>query len=284
MSLLDQIKPRVLFEHTAKKNSSRAGIPPVPRELLLRAHELQIRHGSALSNHEHLHRLIGEFLHPYRARPVQGSPFISAAMLARTGYDKSFPELLVEAGPEEDRASCYGTPAACHSVYQALLGTELSELVCFDVTGICSRNESEIAPSKGRLRHFTQRELVCIGPARECDELRKKIFDAHIDFCRNVLGISFKAVVASDPFCGADAGLKKAAQMIDEIKIEFVSDLPGSGDIAFASLNRHGAMFAKEFDLHGNGDLSSFCLAWGMERLALIVAANRSSGKIGQHD
>ncbi|OFZ21779.1 MAG: hypothetical protein A2X94_08410 [Bdellovibrionales bacterium GWB1_55_8] len=276
----------MLYEHKSSLRPRAGAVSNTAAlQALVRSLSLQIRSGNELWAYQQVNAAIDQFMTPFKPRSVLGSPFIRSDMLSRTRYDRFFPELLVEAGPRNEPGKYYGSPAACHSVYQVLFGSEISEPVLFDVTGICSRNEREVSAESGRLRHFSMRELVVLGPEQYCESMKKQVYDAQLQFCKEVLDIDFKVVVASDPFCGADATLQKAAQIMEERKLEFVIDLPGVGELAFSSLNTHGSLFTDGFEMHSSRHkLVSFCLAWGIDRIALILASQGRLREPAQHD
>lgn len=151
--------------------------------------------------------------------------------------------------------------AACYRVYLHLGGSTLAGPRRVTTVAQCARNEQRYEGLR-RLRSFTMREIVCVGP-REAVLDHITAFKPKIrDFAR-ALGLAPDIAVASDPFFQAD-GARAMMQQLFPVKEEFVHD----GSLAIASVNFHRNFFGERcrIGLPGGEPAYSGCVAFGLER------------------
>src|SRR6201988_2975017 len=151
-------------------------------------------------------------------------PVMNRAQLEKSGYLKSFPNLLgcvcglhgterdihsavarFDAGgdwkPPLPPADLVLSPAACYPVYPiaAARGPLPSGGLRFDVAADCFRAE----PSRhlDRLQSFRMREYVCIGSPDDVSDFRKRWMVRAQQIARDI-GLAFKGDYARDPVFG----------------------------------------------------------------------------------
>jgi seryl-tRNA synthetase len=207
---------------------------------------------------------------------------ISRATLTRGGYEESFPDLVgivSRLTPAESGDELALAPAACYGIYPLLEATCVEQQLQYDVVAPCFRNES--ARDVGRLRAFTMREFVCVGPNERPSE-----FLAHY---RNAFAALFAALglddlefaVAADPFFGRFGPLLKGSQISQALKHEFSAPVGSSHRAALVSFNDHRQKFSQAFDIRsapGTGCvIHSACVGIGLERIVLAVCARHGA-------
>jgi len=227
---------------------------------------------------------------------VRFPPVMSRDVLERSGYLKSFPNLLgcvcVLHGSEDeirraaDRHEAGGdwtssltpadlvlTPAACYPVYPlaARDGTVPSQGRRFDVACDCFRRE----PSKrlDRLQSFRMREYVCIGTPEQVLEFREqwKERGRHI---AEALGLNATIAPANDPFFGRVGRVMGISQLQQALKFELLIPVyPASDPTACMSFNYHRDHFGLVWNLYGvDGSVAhTGCAAFGLDRLAMAL-------------
>lgn len=164
--------------------------------------------------------------------------------------------------------------AACHPVYH-LFADRATGPVELEVSGQCFRRE----PSEewGRLQSFAMLEYVYLGSPAGAARFVSRWNAAALDAV-NALGLEAALVPASDAFFGT-ARAVTARSDAPTAKSEVVLDVPGSGRIAVASVNRHEDHFGRCFGIRNNGRFAhSACVGFGIDRLvhALGGAVSRS--------
>ncbi|MFK0111587.1 hypothetical protein [Streptomyces sp. NPDC091217] len=252
-------------------------------------------HGVELSTHLQEH-IIGRLRRSYadvfsmdRPERLWGPPVISAESMRRTGYGRSFPQLLGTvhtdleerelpgertgdlAGPE----SAAGTQelmlvaSACHHVYPLFQGKEITKAASVMVEGRCFRNDS---PNEtGRLRSFRQFEVVHVAAPPQCAHWREDSL-TRVEKWLSDLGIQVSKEVANDPFFGRGSSLMRSVQRKQLLKWEFRADL-GDGVKAIGSSNYHKNHFSEAFEFRGpsGAELHTACIGFGLERLVLAL-------------
>lgn len=223
-------------------------------------------------------------------------PVMSRAMVEKSGYLKSFPNLLGCVcglhGSEKDvldavaRFDAGGTwtddvtpselvlsPAACYPVYPiaARRGQLPRGGLTFDVLADCFRRE----PSKhlDRLQSFRMREYVCIGSPDDVADFRDR-WMVRAQQIATDLGLAFRVDTASDPFFGRVGQIKAVSQVQQSLKFELLVPLRSEEQpTACMSFNYHRDHFGLTWDIKdadGN-PAHTGCVAFGMDRLAVAL-------------
>src|SRR5246127_2701845 len=223
-------------------------------------------------------------------------PVMNRAQLERSGYLKSFPNLLgcvcglhgteseidaavsrFDAGDDWTMslspADLVLSPAACYPVYPiaASRGPVPAGGWRFDVAADCFRRE----PSRhlDRLQSFRMREYVCIGSADNVSTFRERWMVRAQAIARD-LGLSFRVDYASDPFFGRVGQMKAVSQKQQSLKFELLVPLRSEDKpTACMSFNYHQAHFGTTWDIKdANGEPAhTGCVAFGMDRLAVAM-------------
>jgi seryl-tRNA synthetase len=224
-------------------------------------------------------------------------PVMNRAQLEKSGYLKSFPNLLgcvcglhgtegeidaavsrFDAGGDWTTslspADLVLAPAACYPVYPiaASRGPVPAGGWSFDVAADCFRRE----PSRqlDRLQSFRMRELVCIGTSEHVLAFRERWMERAQEMARD-LGLSFRVEYASDPFFGRAGQMMAVSQKQQSLKFELLVQLRSDDDppTACMSFNYHRDHFGTAWaivDAAGK-PAHTACVAFGMDRLALAL-------------
>jgi seryl-tRNA synthetase len=246
---------------------------------------------------EALAALITRYRDP-RAEVMRFPPVMSRAILERSGYLKSFPNLLgcvsclhgtekeirdvvagFEAGWEWVQAlgaaDLVLSPAACYPVYPIAAGRGAvpNGGLIFDVACDCFRRE----PSKDidRLQSFRMREYVCLGTPEEIQAFRGDWIERAKGIA-DLLELPYTVDVASDPFFGRGGQIMAISQMQQSLKFELL--IPTHSDekpTACMSFNYHRDHFGQTWGLRGEDGalIHTGCVAFGMDRLAVAMFA-----------
>ncbi|MBB1091565.1 amino acid--[acyl-carrier-protein] ligase [Rhodopseudomonas palustris] len=225
-------------------------------------------------------------------------PVMSRSQLEKSGYLKSFPNLLGCVcglhGTEQEINSAVSrfdaggdwttslspadlvlSPAACYPVYPiaASRGPLPVGGLRFDVAADCFRRE----PSKqlDRLQSFRMREYVCIGTPQDVAEFRER-WMVKAQAIAHDLGLAFKVDHASDPFFGRVGQMKAISQVQQALKFELLVPLRSEEQpTACMSFNYHREHFGVTWgidDAEGK-PAHTGCVAFGMDRLAVALFA-----------
>ncbi len=227
---------------------------------------------------------------------VRFPPVMTRAMIEKSGYLKSFPNLLGcicglhgtereihEAVARFDKGGDWTTslspadlvlsPAACYPVYQlaAARGPLPEGGLAFDVAADCFRRE----PSRhlDRLQSFRMREYVCIGTPEDVRAFRERWMVKAQKLAKD-LGLTFKVDYASDPFFGRVGQMKAISQVQQSLKFELLVPLRSEEKpTACMSFNYHRDHFGLTWDIKdANGEPAhTGCVAFGMDRLAVAM-------------
>lgn len=223
-------------------------------------------------------------------------PVMSRAQLEKSGYLKSFPNLLGcvcglhgtereihEAVGRFDKGGDWTTslspadlvlsPAACYPVYPiaASRGPLPPGGLLFDVAADCFRRE----PSHhlDRLQSFRMREYVCIGSPDDVSSFRER-WMARAQAIARDLGLTFRVDYASDPFFGRVGQMMAISQKQQSLKFELLVPLRSEDKpTACMSFNYHRDHFGTTWDIvDANGEPAhTGCVAFGMDRLAVAM-------------
>lgn len=214
--------------------------------------------------------------------------------LERTGYLKSFPELIgsvqvftggeqthrdmlaqLESGSDwtssltaADVAMC---SSACHPLYPIVAKHLPAGGQRYDVLGLVFRNEP--SPDPARMRTFRQHEFVYIGEPATAVVHRDDWLDRATELFSE-LGLTVSRVVANDPFFGRAGRLLGSSQRSDALKFELTAVVgDDEAPTAIASSNLHKDHFGLAFDIRtDHGDIAhSSCIGFGLERITLAL-------------
>ena len=237
-------------------------------------------------------------LRPKSAEVFRFPPVVSRALIEKSGYLKSFPNLLgcvcalqgdeasVEAainpldagGSWTDRVEPIDlvlAPAACYPLYPiaAARGSAPREGLVFDVAGDCFRRE----PSRevDRLQSFRMREFVAIGAPELVLHFRKHWIGRAPEIA-GALGLSHRVEAASDPFFGRAGTMVGRYQVAQALKFEMLVPIRSAeSPTACMSFNYHRDHFGLTWGLR-NANLEpahTACVAFGVDRLAVALFA-----------
>ena len=223
-------------------------------------------------------------------------PVMSRSQLEKSGYLRSFPNLLgcvcTLHGTEADiraaadshyeggdwtqslsAADLVLSPAACYPTYPlvAARGPMPSGGLVFDVQATCFRHEPSMALS--RLQSFRMREFVRIGTPEEIVAFRDQWMARAAGFAQ-VLGLPASLDVANDPFFGRVGQVMAVAQRQSALKFELlVPYYPGANPTACMSFNYHKEHFGEAWGIVDSAGATAHtsCVAFGMDRLAVAL-------------
>ena len=223
-------------------------------------------------------------------------PVMNRAQLEKSGYLKSFPNLLgcvcglhgtereIDAAVGRfDRGGDWTTslspadlvlsPAACYPVYPIAAGRGALPAggLRFDVAADCFRRE----PSRhlDRLQSFRMREYVCIGTPDDVSSFRERWMVRAPQIARD-LGLTFRIDQASDPFFGRVGQMKAVSQKQQSLKFELLIPLRSEEQpTACMSFNYHREHFGTTWGIQdaGGEPAHTGCVAFGMDRLAVAM-------------
>jgi seryl-tRNA synthetase len=223
-------------------------------------------------------------------------PVISRRDLEKSGYLKSFPNLLgflsalhgseteIRAAAEQfagggdwtaalDQLDLVLSPAACYPVYPLVASRGSVPLagLCLDVACECFRHE----PSRhlDRMQSFRMREFVFIGSPAQTRAFRESWIERARELARE-LDLPHQLAPASDPFFGRTGQMMAVSQLQQSLKFELLvpirlTTLP----TACISFNYHLDHFGSIWDLRDEAGAIAHtgCVAFGMDRLALAL-------------
>jgi seryl-tRNA synthetase len=234
-----------------------------------------------------------------QAEIMRFPPVMSRTQLEKSGYLKSFPNLLgcvcalhgseasIRSAVERyDNGGDWTTslsssdlvlsPAACYPVYPiaAARGQLPPGGLQFDIEADVFRHEP--SRSLDRLQSFRMREFVRIGAPEEIVEFREK-WMAKAPLLAAELGLPHNIDVANDPFFGRVGQVMAVSQRQQALKFELlIPYYPGASPTACMSFNYHREHFGQVWGIHDEkGELAhTSCVAFGIDRLAVALFAN----------
>jgi len=224
-------------------------------------------------------------------------PVVSRALIEKSGYLKSFPNLLgcVSAlhGTEADiRGAADGhekgrdwtqslsasdlvlAPAACYPIYPMVAARWEAVPkggLQFDVAADCFRHE----PSKSldRLQSFRMREYVLVGTAAEITAFRERWMKRASELAAE-LELPNETVAASDPFFGRVGQVMAVSQKQQSLKFELTVPYHAAAKpTACMSFNYHRDHFGEVWGIKDEtGEpIHTGCVAFGMDRLTVAL-------------
>jgi seryl-tRNA synthetase len=247
---------------------------------------------------ERLERYITRQRDP-QAEVMRFPPVMSRTQLEKSGYLKSFPNLLgCVCALHGSEASIRGaverfdsggdwttsltssdlvlSPAACYPVYPiaAARGRLPGGGLLFDIEADVFRHEPSL--SLDRLQSFRMREFVRIGAPDEIVEFREK-WRAKAPLLAAELGLPHSMEVANDPFFGRVGQVMAVSQRQQALKFELlIPYYRGASPTACMSFNYHREHFGQTWGIRDEkGELAhTSCVAFGIDRLAVALFAN----------
>jgi seryl-tRNA synthetase len=246
---------------------------------------------------EKLERYITRLRDPM-AEVMRFPPVMSRQQLEKSGYLKSFPNLLgcvcalhgteasIRSAAERHETGGDWTtsltssdlvlsPAACYPVYPivAARGRLPAGGVQFDIEADCFRHEPSV--HLDRLQSFRMREFVRIGSTEEIVEFRER-WMARAPVIAAELALTHSIEVANDPFFGRVGQVMAVSQRQQALKFELlIPYTPASKPTACMSFNYHRDYFGQVWDIRDqNAALAhTSCVAFGIDRLAVALFA-----------
>ena len=240
------------------------------------------------------------------AEVLRFPPVMSRRQLERSGYLKSFPNLLgcvcalhgSEAAIRSaaDRYESGGdwtsslaasdlvlSPAACYPLYPliATRGRVPAAGLLFDVAADCFRREP--SRSLDRLQSFRMREFVRIGRPEQITEFRDS-WMARARQLAQELALPYSIDVANDPFFGRVGQIMAVSQIQQALKFELLIPYhDGAKPTACMSFNYHRDHFGQVWGLQDPHDelAHTGCVAFGMDRLVVALFANHGLDPAG---
>ena len=233
-----------------------------------------------------------------KAEIMRFPPVMSRKHLEKSGYLKSFPNLLgcvcALHGSEASIRSAVETadgggdwtasvtasdlvlsPAACYPVYPIAASRGQLPLggLEFDIEADVFRHEP--SRSLDRLQSFRMREFVRIGSPQEILSFRES-WMAKAPRLTADLGLPFTIDVANDPFFGRVGQVMAVSQRQQALKFELLIPYYASAPpTACMSFNYHRDHFGQVWGIHDDmGALAhTGCVAFGIDRLAVALFA-----------
>ncbi len=233
-------------------------------------------------------------------------PVMSRRTLERSGYLRSFPNLLgcmcalggtegdiraavsaFEAGGDWTEGLEAGdlvlTPAACYPVYPiaARRGALPAGGLRFDVASDCFRREP--SHHADRFQSFRMREYVCIGSPADVAAFRERWMGKARGMADR-LGLPYAVEQANDPFFGKVGLMMAAMQRHDALKFELVVPVRSAETpTACMSFNNHKDHFGEVWGIRDadGGVAHTGCVAFGMDRLAVAMFATHGTDPAG---
>lgn len=223
-------------------------------------------------------------------------PVMSRTQLEKSGYLKSFPNLLgcvcalhgseasIRSAVERHESGGDWTsslsssdlvlsPAACYPVYPivAARGQLPPGGLQFDIEADVFRHE----PSKSldRLQSFRMREFVRIGSPEEIVAFRERWMEKAPKLAAE-LGLPFQIDVANDPFFGRVGQVMAVSQRQQALKFELlIPYTTGATPTACMSFNYHREHFGAVWNIRDEHEALAHtsCVAFGIDRLAVAL-------------
>jgi seryl-tRNA synthetase len=234
-----------------------------------------------------------------RAEVLRFPPVMSRRQLEKSGYLKSFPNLLGcvcalhgsetairSAADRHENGGDWTTslaasdlvlsPAACYPLYPlvASRGRMPPGGLIFDVAADCFRREP--SRSLDRLQSFRMREYVRIGRPDEITQFREG-WMTRARGLADELALPYTVDVANDPFFGRVGQIMAVSQIQQSLKFELLIPYHASAKpTACMSFNYHREHFGHVWGIQDslNEPAHTGCVAFGMDRLAVALFAN----------
>jgi seryl-tRNA synthetase len=232
------------------------------------------------------------------AEVMRFPPVMSRKQLEKSGYLKSFPNLLgcvcalhgsestIRAAVDQHEQTGDWTkslaasdlvlsPAACYPVYPiaAARGAVPADGWQFDIEADVFRHEP--SQSLDRLQSFRMREFVRIGSPDTIVGFREQWMQRAPQLAAD-LSLPFTLEVASDPFFGRVGQIMAVSQRQQALKFELlIPYYPGATPTACMSFNYHRDHFGNVWDMRDaeGAPAHTSCVAFGIDRLTVALFA-----------
>ena len=233
-----------------------------------------------------------------KAEIMRFPPVMSRKQLEKSGYLKSFPNLLgcvcalhgseasIRSAVERHEtggdwtsslsaADLVLSPAACYPVYPivAARGRLPQGGLQFDIEADVFRHEP--SRSLDRLQSFRMREFVRVGSPDEIVEFRERWMDK-APVIAGDLGLPFSLEVANDPFFGRVGQIMAVSQRQQALKFELlIPYYPSATPTACMSFNYHREHFGNVWGIRDAQEelAHTSCVAFGIDRLTVALFA-----------
>jgi seryl-tRNA synthetase len=243
-----------------------------------------------------LDAIVGRFGATDTPEVLRFPPAMPQVTLVKSGYLKSFPQLLgtihcfcgneaghrallhcVDAGEDwtgqQQVTDLLLTPAACYPLYPiiAARGRLPAEGGIYDMHSWCFRHEPSLDPA--RMQTFRVREFVRMGRPDQVLAFRQIWFERAQDFI-NELALPYTIDVANDPFFGRSGRLMAESQRESKLKYELLVPINSEAKpTACLSFNYHINHFGEAWgiELSDGSQAYSGCVGFGLERIALAL-------------
>jgi seryl-tRNA synthetase len=227
-----------------------------------------------------------------RAEVLRFPPVMSRKQLEKSGYLKSFPNLLgcvctLHGTEDEIRSAAESaewtaglsasdlvlSPAACYPTYPlvAARGPLPGGGLIFDVQADCFRHEPSRALS--RLQSFRMREFVRIGTPADISAFCTQWMERAQQLARELV-LPHKVDAANDPFFGRVGQMMAVSQRLSSLKFELlIPYYDGAAPTACMSFNYHREHFGTVWGIRdaGGDTAHTGCVAFGIDRLAVAL-------------
>ena len=232
------------------------------------------------------------------AEALRFPPVMSRKQLERSGYLRSFPNLLgcvctmhgseaairaaverCESGDDWTAALAPAdlvlTPAACYPLYPlvAARGPLPAAGLLFDVAADCFRREP--SRSLDRLQSFRMREFVRLGSPEDITAFRERWIARARELAAE-LALPHTIEIANDPFFGRVGQVMAVSQLQQSLKFELlIPYFAGARPTACMSFNYHREHFGQAWGIKAGGGapVHTGCVAFGLDRLAVALFA-----------
>ena len=233
------------------------------------------------------------------AEVLRFPPVMNRRQLERSGYLKSFPNLLgcvctlhgseaaIRAAAERCEsgadwtsslaaADLVLTPAACYPLYPlvAARGPLPPGGLVFDVAADCFRREP--ARSLDRLQSFRMREFVRLGSPQDITAFRERWIARARELAAELV-LPHTVEIANDPFFGRVGQVMAVSQLQQTLKFELlIPYFVGARPTACMSFNDHRDHFVQVWGMRASGGapVHTGCVAFGLDRLAVALFAS----------
>jgi seryl-tRNA synthetase len=243
-----------------------------------------------------LDSMVGRFGAVDQPEVLRFPPAMPRAALVKSGYLKSFPQLLgtihcfcgnevahrallrcvaenEEWTSQQEATDLLLTPAACYPLYPAVAarGRLPAQGGIYDMHSWCFRREPSRDPA--RMQTFRVREFVRMGDQDQVMAFRQDWFERAQAFVRQ-LALPFTIDAANDPFFGRSGRLMAESQREQGLKYELLIPVNSEAKpTACISFNYHLNHFGEAFQIEraDGSQAYSGCVGFGLERLALAL-------------
>jgi len=232
------------------------------------------------------------------AEVMRFPPVMSRKQLEKSGYLKSFPNLLgcvcalhgseasirsaverLDSGGDWtsslSAADLVLSPAACYPVYPIVATRGRLPLggLQFDIEADVFRHEP--SRSLDRLQSFRMREFVRIGSPEEIVAFRERWMEKAPTLASE-LGLPYSMDIANDPFFGRVGQIMAVSQRQQALKFELlIPYYPSATPTACMSFNYHREYFGNVWGIRDAQDelAHTSCVAFGIDRLTVALFA-----------